>query len=1358
MKKEKKSLLLTVLLVISMIAAMSLGVFAAQSDSLSKDGLTAQLFTDKDAYVSNESVAVTVRVDNQTGKEVSIVTTINVPENVKLANERAEYEVLLKQGETWTTPEIQAGTEGETAGSEAETEGEDVETGDITKNGLWIVLAVLSVGTIIALLVVGKNRKIWISMILCVIMIGGLVTEAISAQAADLSGEIQLSCTISVDGKDEVVTAIVSYVIHDVEEPDEEPSARLEALIAHAENVLKYGRNIEGALYPQLFVDGIDPVTKEATIWSKFNSEKYYVSNLFTQTNLLKMLEGLTSITGDEKYQEAAYDQIQIRFDTPGLVDDNGLLYAGGHCFVDVTTGQKWGTGPDLAAGLAYHEVKINLLPIEMYAEVDLEGFKDYVTAAWNAHVYDPSNLAMNRHAEYNIPMTDFWNMEYTDPSPYVESQLKPFISTSADLIEMAYYLTEKTGDPIYQTWGERLLDKYIGVTDEKTGLTGIQYGRFYIEQYDTWDYFLHNFAGAEFVDANGVDYRTLTEDDYAICGDTTVLNRANVRVIHGYAMQTFMQLYEMTGQQKLYDLVKGNMLGFVRYIYDPDIHKFKTPISTNGTDFNPGGDGSVLVAPRGGDYLAEGKSFKENESISDVVFISLIDAVHMLKDEDAAERAELWEAARAWAKNAGLGDIGTAMGENVDVNLETTTTSADHVLAVLSLYKYTRHEQYYDLAVKIADNILEKCFDEETGLFTPTEGAPYVKFASTEMYAVFCVEAMTQGMIDEISFDMPNKGTEAPHEGYSNKASDTEVFYNREKIAVKDVNLGGESYSLILDQAPNLIINDVAGHTCESAIRQMVALGVMGVDANGNFAPDAKVTGAELLQMVLELFGFDNADGLIDENLSGTGFDGDRIATREEMASVIVRALKAATPEKTYYVADALYRIEDADGIADWARDYVDIATNCRLMIDITESVFNPKADVTKAMVAYAFQNLCRYIEVEGLESLTAVITPNNADSQIVTWETSDNTVLEVDQKGRLYPLKVGEAVITATADTKSVQIKVTVAEKEDWMIKSVTFNGETLAEFNACTMEYNVNLHLGTTQIPTITAVSFSGAPVEVKLPDALPGVVEFKVQGSEVKYTINVDNTLVEYGLYQNFDQVEIGTPINETYTDQFIWDIRGSNAYYNPYCTVVSTNAVESGKEGGSLSFPYLYDLGVKNMSRILLNEEYRYVFGPEQDEMLLVIELDFAVKDMEGKTNGYDIAFAYDGGGGSNYFAYFDITKNQIRRCINGKATQYSEDSIRTIEDNRFYNLRLVVDKKAKTMSYYLDGVLLEKDVAFWKDTATGFGMILFYNYLEKEECKDCEASMFFDNIKAYELQRSVVEEGSWPQESVQSPE
>ena len=53
--KTKSFRLLTVLLAAVMLVAMSLNVFAAKSNAVTKDGLTAQLFTDKDSYKTGES-------------------------------------------------------------------------------------------------------------------------------------------------------------------------------------------------------------------------------------------------------------------------------------------------------------------------------------------------------------------------------------------------------------------------------------------------------------------------------------------------------------------------------------------------------------------------------------------------------------------------------------------------------------------------------------------------------------------------------------------------------------------------------------------------------------------------------------------------------------------------------------------------------------------------------------------------------------------------------------------------------------------------------------------------------------------------------------------------------------------------------------------------------------------------------------------------------------------------------------------------------------------------------------------------------------------------------------------------------
>ena len=197
--------LLTVLLAAVMLVALGLNAYAAQGNAVTQDGLTAQVFTDKDSYQTNESVNVTVRVDNHTGKDVFIRTEVEVPAGVTLAAESASYDAVLQDGQTFTTSGGVAS---------AETAGSVPATGDNAHAGVWIILAVISAAGIIALFVYGKNKKTWLSVLLCLTMLGGLVTTALPVEAADIHGSVEASCTIQVDGEDAEVSATITYVIY----------------------------------------------------------------------------------------------------------------------------------------------------------------------------------------------------------------------------------------------------------------------------------------------------------------------------------------------------------------------------------------------------------------------------------------------------------------------------------------------------------------------------------------------------------------------------------------------------------------------------------------------------------------------------------------------------------------------------------------------------------------------------------------------------------------------------------------------------------------------------------------------------------------------------------------------------------------------------------------------------------------------------------------------------------------------------------------------------------------------------------------------------------------------------------------
>ena len=200
--RTRRFQLLTVLLAVVMMFALSIQAYAATSKPVTQDGITATLVTDKDSYTAGESVNATVKIENNTGKDVFIFTQITVPSAVKLAGASA-FDAILADGQSWTSAAgiVADGTAGSTA------------TGDNMQAGLWSVVSILAIAGVVALLVYGKNRKNWVSIMLLVVMIGGMMAAAVPAQAAGVSRSMDLNCAVQVDGKATAVTAVVNYII-----------------------------------------------------------------------------------------------------------------------------------------------------------------------------------------------------------------------------------------------------------------------------------------------------------------------------------------------------------------------------------------------------------------------------------------------------------------------------------------------------------------------------------------------------------------------------------------------------------------------------------------------------------------------------------------------------------------------------------------------------------------------------------------------------------------------------------------------------------------------------------------------------------------------------------------------------------------------------------------------------------------------------------------------------------------------------------------------------------------------------------------------------------------------------------------
>jgi HEAT repeat protein len=97
---------------------------------------------------------------------------------------------------------------------------------------------------------------------------------------------------------------------------------------------LKYSRDTYGPKHTPLFVDGLNIHTHEPVKWIAPNGDRWILSNLASQQNLFRTLDGLTRITANPKYKQAAMDAITYSFEN--LRSPNGLLYWGGHAAYDL--------------------------------------------------------------------------------------------------------------------------------------------------------------------------------------------------------------------------------------------------------------------------------------------------------------------------------------------------------------------------------------------------------------------------------------------------------------------------------------------------------------------------------------------------------------------------------------------------------------------------------------------------------------------------------------------------------------------------------------------------------------------------------------------------------------------------------------------------------------------------------------------------------------------------------------------------------------------------------------------------------------------------------------------------------------
>ena len=494
---------------------------------------------------------------------------------------------------------------------------------------------------------------------------------------------------------------------------------RLQAVKTFADTVLdKAGDKYHGATPSPLLASGVNPRTGEQMEWIFPDGRTAVLSNFSAQQNLMRVLVGLSNLTGDEKYKQRAEETAKYYFDH--YQDDSGLLIWGGHRFVDLKSLKA--EGPSEKEQV--HELKNAYPYYEMMFTVDKEPTVRFIRGFWNAHVYDWNIMETSRHGEYNKPMGDLWESSFVQQPPFFATKGLSFLNAGNDLIYSAALLSKYNNEPEALAWAQRLAQQYVLPRDKKTGLGVYQFTQALQREKPTDDSNTHSKFGDRAQRQFGPEF-----GPDALEGNMMLKGRTSTIYSENALMQ--LALANELGSQGA-DLKKWTLDGlkaFAHYAYDESNNTFR-PMLANGTDL------SNYVLPRDGYYGKKGTTLTPYKAGNE--FLLSYARAYGIEQDD-----ELWKAVRGIAKGQELGDIGAPGGQNAKLNMGTSNSDPYSIFALIDLAQATGHKDYLKLAEKVADNIIEN--KQLNGFFVDNKDVQYASVDNIAPYALLALEAVLQ-------------------------------------------------------------------------------------------------------------------------------------------------------------------------------------------------------------------------------------------------------------------------------------------------------------------------------------------------------------------------------------------------------------------------------------------------------------------------------------------------------------------------------------------------------------------------------------------------------------------------------------
>lgn len=453
----------------------------------------------------------------------------------------------------------------------------------------------------------------------------------------------------------------------------------LESARRFADTVLEHGRDTYGRRHSPLFVDGLQVETLEPVRWKK-SGQTWVLCNFASQQALLRSLDGLTALTGDARYREAA--EAATREALLHLRSRNGILFWGGHVAWDLDQDRAVGEYADV------HEQKNHQPYYPLLWRVNAAATRQVLEAIWATHIVDWSLLDFNRHASTEKMLRPQWDHAFlTDhavPFSSVANNLS-FANVTPPLLSAGVALAVLGHDTNALTWTRRLVFRWQQARDPKTGLSG-----------------------------GHLSYPKQDRAQAALGHVHPEINEAKiVATYHRVARYHRLPLAQMQAAELL--LAAGDDCAavgreFIRWAADDLKTYFKNCYQAQTGQFIAVmTDGTPIQAAKSRPGYYNASSFAPARPDGNLLWGAAM-AFRLTRDE------ALWDMTRTLARELELGDFGESGGAERKLRLATPCANTSSLYALLELARATGDRNFLRLAAGIADNLLK--LQTPTGLF----------------------------------------------------------------------------------------------------------------------------------------------------------------------------------------------------------------------------------------------------------------------------------------------------------------------------------------------------------------------------------------------------------------------------------------------------------------------------------------------------------------------------------------------------------------------------------------------------------------------------------------------------------------